>query len=449
MQVPVYDRPQVEQAPLPGPRMDIPSGPNPLQYLGKGLQEFSNDLTLAQHTADKAEAARSVAEGGIEFEGILQQNKDTIQDPQQFFTKSTDDVKNAFQSRLDKATTPQARALIEAGLSDNVLKAGYQTKHLQFEKTKDKALGDLDATEEFLTSSALESPEKRDQAMSIYGNLVGTAKGAGVLDEQSTFKRLDSFKKKVMLKGADAQVRTSPGGFLADVDAGKWNGLDLDSQIKFSDQARAKIEADDKASEKVFTQVKAIVDRGYSAAANSGSIPEGTLTDALNGRNPYVTPDRARELAHINENPPSGETTDPIRAIMQQYHSGTSSYGRINAARASLRQLEKQSTRPNPLIDKAYNELQTDERTMTGIDATRVNRDVTAAKEAYEAENPKPPFRIPGLDAKREQDKAKIGQAVRRSQDPTPIIKQNAQRDKAKASALPDDLKDMRKALGK
>jgi len=230
---------------------------------------------------------------------------------------------------------------------------------------------------------------------------------------------------------------------------GVYSRVPPDDRARMLERSRTHQESLIAKIERDKNEVKRLVHAEWSGRANYGLLSNTELDRALKNEHPFISPDQARTLKSINDNPPTGQGSDAVRAIVQEYHSGPSTFERIKGARARLNALTTDLGKANPLVDKALNELQTDERTMTGIEASRVNRDIKAAQDEYDANTPKQPAFMDKLFGnQRQQDKAKIAEAVRKGQNPKDVVKQKNQEQKNRAEGVPDDVKHMRKALG-
>jgi hypothetical protein len=248
----------------------------------------------------------------------------------------------------------------------------------------------------------------------------------------------EKFQREVLKNRFTALALSNPALAIAEHSKGTFDALDPDDRARTLEQARKKIEFDDTRTDRQTRRLGELVEREAAAQANFGTLEESWLMNALAGNDPYVSPDKARALKNINDNPPTGEGGQEVRAIMQEYHSGPSSFSRINKTRAALRSLMRNQQSPNPLLDKALNELQTDERTMTGIEASRVNRQIQAAQDEYTANTPPLPFNFPLFQNQQRQDKAKIADTIRKGGDPKAIIDRKKSESKGRVDAIPE-----------
>src|SRR6185369_4799822 len=144
-QVPEYPLPQAEINPLPQVR--VRSG-----FAGQGLQEMVlagqrlgavagriGGLLAEQQTAyNKAEGARIAANTLEESKNIIQQNAQTINDPDQFESTTRDALKEKF----DQASTHDNAAIGEAvkqALAPHIIQSKRQIGELKFAKQRDGA----------------------------------------------------------------------------------------------------------------------------------------------------------------------------------------------------------------------------------------------------------------------------------------------------------------------
>jgi hypothetical protein len=430
------------QQPIGVPRGQRGQAWNELEKAFQGVGELFSNI---QAGADAAERTKLVNEGSAGMQAALSDAKIKYADPEEYKANVLNDVQQTYDATLAQATTPRNRRAIEASLANDVIAARQHAAVGYFEKKKDVGLANLDvAASQMSQSASMVGDEKSRTAIyDSFSNLVGDLTTKGFLTYKQAADKILDFDKTVLTKRANALILIDTSAFFTAADKGEFNRLGEDQVVKLREAARDKDFKDDRRKEAVFNQQKYQATQEVNARANRGDLLDSEIQDMLDGKHPYVTAAEARSVKAINDNPPSGAGSNQVRAIMEEYHSGPSSFGRINAARQQLQHFRRTQVGPNALIDKAFNELQTDERTMTGIDASRINQASRAAQTEYDADNPQPPFNIPGSAAKRKQDKAKIDQAVRKGLDPKPIIQGSKTETKAKVEATPEKMKDV------
>lgn len=415
--------------------------PGALGGLGKGLQIFGEALQAAQDQQDSFEIKRQ----GVLLDTKLDELKEEIK-AEPDFAKRDKLYQEKSAEYLATATQEISSPRVRNGLNQYYslkfpqealkVRVGNQKEWGEHRVAQTAELADLMADK--IVSS--DNPRDVEKYKALYNDQLNVL-SIGPYAPLNAVKRQQmekDFSNKVLSKRAQRMINEVPESFLVAADEGQFKDLTEDQVYKFRSMARGKIEADERANDRVAKEVKDLAMNSLQASANKGEISAADMADMLAGRNPYVTAAQARTLNEVNNNPPTGAGGDNVRAIMQEYHAGPSSFGRIRAARAQLRSLMQSQGSPNPLLDKALNELQTDERTMTGIEASRVNREIQAAQDSYTANTPPLPFNFPLFNNQRTQDKAKIADTIRKGGDPKAIIDKKKNEAKQRQDAIPE-----------
>lgn len=396
-----------------------------------------------QDAADTAEVSKLSSVAVAQMETALKETQDQFPDPDEFGSFAAGKIEEIHQNTLKQARNERVKQAVGDRLADNIVRAQGAVKHHTAQLRIGQAKADFEIVLDEAVKRRVEATDPMEQSRidaQVSDDLNDLIRRGVFKPGEGTKKVLD-YREKTLKKRADVMIRSNPASFLNAADKGEFKDLDRDTVYKFREAARKKMEDDDAARDKIFRDVKKVVADNVQAAANRGELLDSDLREMLDGRHPYITPQEAREIQKVNENPPSGEGSDSVRSIMQEYHSGPSSFGRINAARSALKEIARQTGKPNKLLDAAFGELQTDERTMTGIEASRVNRQIQAAQDEYDANTPPLPFNSPLFRNQRQQDKAKIGEAVRKGQDPKEAVKRKSQEMKNRLEAIPDSQK--------
>ena len=191
---------------------------------------------------------------------------------------------------------------------------------------------------------------------------------------------------------------------------------------------------------------KDAVHRSWSAAANQGELSPSELTQALRGENPYITPDQARTLTERNDNPVMGGGL-PVRVIMDEYHAGPPTLSRVLTARAALKHLESTLTERTPLLDRAYKELQVEQRSAEsagraerGVHAAEITAGIQWATESYKAQiGPTLPGMIGQMQRNQHRaDENELKARIRKGADPAKALEEILKKRKTKTDALPE-----------
>lgn len=244
-------------------------------------------------------------------------------------------------------------------------------------------LATLDREEDTFSRQAAEAPtpQARDDITNLYEGLLARARDRRFLSPTQYEQKRQSFQHKTLERNMDFLRRTDRSHLRQMDREGAFSVLDPIKRLKILEAARADEDREDTRNDRAFNDAQDAVEREVSALANQGLWPDADIEAALQGKDPFITPDKARQLKTINENPVTGEGSLQIRAVMQEYHGGPSTLGRIAATRKELNRAALELGRPNPIIDKALNELQTDERTMRGVQAQELSAGIKFAED--------------------------------------------------------------------
>ncbi len=351
--------------------------------------------------------------------------------------------------------------------NDYSLKFPREAHQFKIENLKDwgvervaqtESLGDMYAAKIINTADPIEAAKYRGLYKSQVEQL--SLGPYAPLNAEKRQKMESAFDTKVVW-GTNLKAATdSPDEFLTRAnDDPRLGGLPLDKVLELKTKARVQIEQNDTANDKITKKVHEEAINRFESLANNGKLTGDMQQQLLDGTaSTYLTAKEGRTLVEVNNNPPSGGGADSVQAIASEYYLSPRTLPHINATRAKLRALQAQLGRPDPLISKLANELQSDQTTMEnqGIsrDANAIaagNRDIQHLKTDYKAESP-PPFKpLEGLFGNQDtRNEAKI-EAEYRKNGPEAARKLQQSLSKgqtAKKKALPDDLTKMRDAMG-
>lgn len=413
--------------------------------IGRGLAELGAAMVEKQKPIDAAKQTSEYEIAVADLKNEIQAEPDPNKWREQFIAKEGE----LRQKMLGEMGDPRVKDALLLHINRNLGRHVIDLNEKSIKASHAKQLGDIQTVGETLARQAAETQDEglRSSYVNTFNAMISaattpTAVGGRAVPGALTPKQGEEQKQKFqrdILKGRfTALALSNPSLAIAEHNRGAYQALDPDDRARILEQARRKIDFDDRQKDQQVRKLGDLVEREAAAQANFGTLNESWLMNALSGNDPYITPDKARTLKHINDNPPTGEGGQQVRAIMQEYHSGPSSFGRINATRRQLTALMRNQNSPNPLLDKALNELQTDERTMTGIEASRVNREIQAAQDEYTANTPPLPFNFPLFQNQQKQDRAKIGVEIRKGGDPKTIIDRKKNEAQGRANAIPE-----------
>jgi hypothetical protein len=411
------------------PQGNIPvyeSRVNPYGIAARELEDLTQQIDVYQRialAADNAESSMLQQTGARRLEGAVQQAKDNYGDPTVFESFATGQSEEIVKNTLDGARNERVKTQAQQKLADDIVKAQTAIKHHVAELGISAAKGNLDVAmdEAVKRRIATEDPAEQSRIDSQMSQNLNDLIRAGVYKPGEGIKKVTEYRSKILNGSADVQIRSNPEGFLADMQEGKWDQIDLDTRLKLGERARKAIEDQERKQDKVTKEVKDIVMNNLQAAANRGAISPADMQELLSGRNPYVKASEARTLNEVNSNPPTGGGNDSVKAIASEYYLSPRTLPHINATRAKLRALQAQLGRPDPLISKLANELQSDTTTLEnqGIaresnEIQRQNRAINDLKTTYEAWVDTNPFMKKLLGNMAERDKARIADTYKK-----------------------------------
>jgi hypothetical protein len=286
----------------------------------------------------------------------------------------------------------------------------------------------------------LADPAQRVETLGGIRKILDDSTSRKLMTKDHAEKTWATFQATVMDKQMDYLRQTDPQLMRTMDRNGEFKYLDATVRLKHLAQASDDAEKDATYQEKAFTATQHSHELDWSAQANQGRLSDFQLSEALAGRNRYITPDKAREYAKINASPPDVSATAPSQVIMQQYHGGPITRSRIAAARNQLTNAAREMGRPSAAFDKALNELQADEMSMRTVDAAEKTANIQNAKDQYQMDAaPKLPGMIGTFQKNvEEKEKAEIQLRVRKGEKPEAVIAELKKRHEAQSKAIPE-----------
>ncbi len=304
-----------------------------------------------------------------------------------------------------------------------------------------KKLAWLDEQEDRLSQQAAEAPttEAHAEAVATYKSILGRFVGQMVLGEDAAQKRGRIFHEKTLEKQMDILRRTDPAKLLQLEIEGAFRDVEMGKRLRILEQVRKDDERQASRDAKHFATVRDAVQRVWAADAISRRLTDADIREAKENKNPYVSPKEALEYERLRDAPATKTADVAVATMRQRYLLGASSIARILAFRQELHDLLAQSGEPNEEGVKFADELQTDERTMLGIDAQKQSRAEQLAVQDYKA-GQKTGTGIPFLDAitKAEEKigEARVRAAVKRGADPATAVERERKRQEKKTPPL-------------
>jgi len=249
-------------------------------YIGKGLEHLGEKFEHLQDGADKAEATRSVLDGQAELNAHLQNSVDTISDPAEFKETTITKARELYQTRLESASNPRARRLVEAGLSNDLIKINGNIGHQYNLKIKDKAAGDYTVAKDQLLRSAIGADDENQRgAGRMFGDLVAGMARNRYLTREKAADELVDFNRKVEAESMNLEAATQPAEFIRKQQEGAYKGRDstavnraLEISIRVGD-ARARKDAQE------MRVISEAAERSYELQASERRLDIAELKD--------------------------------------------------------------------------------------------------------------------------------------------------------------------------
>jgi len=429
----------VLQLPRPGPQSYGAHGFRALTDFGERLGELAT--RLEQHR-DKQELVKIAGRYEIGVAGIKDQlvaEPDVIKHPQ-LFTQRTQELQQNLEKGIESGNVMAAfREHVGREFPKNLVDVQTNaTKRMaQRELAGLKDLGDQLSTE----AATAPQPRKRDEAIATYRGLLDDALEIGLINQLDHQREAQAFHEKTVEKNMDFLRRTDRPRLYEMDRQGAFAAADPITRLRILEAARVDEDQELARQHSSFKQAQDAVERHWAGLANQGLIPQSSLEAALKGQDPFIPADKAREYQRINESPViGGAGSTAIRGLMQDYHSGPSTTANIIKTRKALNKLARDMGRPDPLLDKALNELQTDERTMRGINAAEVQAGIKFAEDEYKRQAPAVlPGKLGTLQKNKEAaELADIRNQIRKKRDPAKVVEEMLRKRHGEVQKIPD-----------
>jgi len=454
MRFPEYAYRQSPQVQIPNPSApNLPEAPpsgaaqlgTAIAGVGQAIGENAVQWAQIEATLQKQKDDLEIATLTGQYDAAVEAIKLTLtQDPNYLgheaaFTRQVSELQ---ENVISSTQRPPVQQALRARTALRFPKEAVEVRATALKLFGESQLAQLDRIEEDLSKRTAEATLEvdRNDAIQVYEALIRRARERGFLNPLQEQQKRRSFTDKVLEKQMDVLRRTDRSTLYRLDREGAFTTLDPVKRLKILESARVDGEREIQQDERVFKQAQDVVERDWSAQANQGKLSDTEIERALIGQHPFITPDKARQYKTINENPLTGGTNLPIRIIMQEYHSGPSVQTRIDATRQQLKVLQLESGQPNKLLDAAFGELQTDERTMRGVRAQEISAGIKLAEDDYRT---KVPTVLPGKlgQMQRNQqaaDLAEIRNKIRRGAKPEKAVEDSLKRRKTEGENLPN-----------
>lgn len=404
-----------------------------LKALADKIQNEKDDLDLIdRHTALQlqkpalmkqvlAEEFDSPAERAKQFSDRVNEQLDGL------LEGTTPAVRSALKAAQMKALPADLISMETEHLK--ALKIGNETTRLRVQHAAAMAI------------ATSQDPAARTQVMQEYRALLDRHVENGSMTTAEREKDWQAFEQTTLKENMRYLADTNRPR-LRELDRmGAFNKLDPNERVAQLAHANEMDDKEETAQDKAFKKVQDQFETYWSAMANQGAIPRADLEMALAGKHPFITPDKARTYAKINDSPPLGGASTEVMALSQEYHLGPASLSRVAEYRRRLNVLASELGRQSEDVDKFANELQTDERSARSVNAAEVAAGIRAAEDKVSAESdPVLPGRLGQMQKNMDAiERAEMRGMIRGGMKPEDAAEVLIKRRKAKREAIPKD----------
>ncbi len=204
-------------------------GRNSLQETGKALGEVNDvgeTLFKLNDGADKANATKFAAIYKANGEDSLKLNAQRITDPEEFRTKTAEELKIHQENAFSAVRSPNARKYLEALIGDDAKKFQTQLEFEHYNKIKDGALGDTTQALDSLEKAAIAEPndDNRRGIAQMVGNLIGGMTKNGYMKKDDAGKELVRWRNRVESERLNLEAAQDPVGFYVRYKSGDIKG---------------------------------------------------------------------------------------------------------------------------------------------------------------------------------------------------------------------------------
>jgi len=312
-----------------------------LEAAGESLIKVEKVIQDQQDRIDLAKLQGEYEAGMTDLKFTISQNPDYGQHT----TLLTEGVINLQSDLLQKAKVraPVSRAFqqyIGGSLPIEFVAVKANAVRLQNEQ----AVTDLDLMADTFADqmSLTVDPKKRIETSNTYVTLVNNAVQKGMLNQKDADIKLQKFRELTAEKTMSVLGRTDPTEMRKQHQAGAFSAIEPLKQIKILEGVRREEAAVDARARQQLERDKAEENRKVTSLAVFGELPDSFFEEAGRNRNPLISPQRAKELKAINDDPPLGGGGEEYGSdiIMGEYFSRARSIETIVKARKELNFLE-------------------------------------------------------------------------------------------------------------
>jgi len=382
-----------------------------LDRIGQKLQDQQNENDISDMIGRYNGATKTL------YDEIPNQYRD---DPWGWSKKFTDLAKGVQEEISGGAKNRVVAAEFQKHVSRNLPTQIATMKHNSFEYIKELHIATIKSKLDNLTTEAAETSDNvvRDLKLKEGIDAIDRATSRGYFKPSTAQELKRTTRNQMLEKNMDFLGRENPPLFYDRLLKGMFSEVDPNARQKIVEEVHQREERKDRKADENFRGAQRIVKEDFEAQANFGAIPESVLNEGMMGKHPILAdPAVWRNLKTINDNPPTAAKGSlPVEIIMEDYYSRPSNQKNIDQARIQLNAYRSNSTGPDPYMSEALKKLQTDERTMLGIENVKTNNAVTRASDDFKGEETVvlPGFIGQMMKAQKASDLAEIRNLVRR-----------------------------------
>ena len=418
--------------------------------IGRSLEKTGGVVADIGNRLDAQAAESELVKMGSEYDAGLTQihsdvftNKD-IKDPAEEFTRRAGELQAQLRQNSQRASVHRAFDMHASRVTPRAI-VGVRMDDLKL-KTQQR-IADVNESLDILSQAAAtaEVPEDRDAAIRTGQDMLQRAEGRKIFNPIQRQEAQQKFETQILEKNMDYLARTNRSQLYFQSAKGVYDKVDSVKRLKILEQARVAGEQEETRADANFRKVSDAVERQWGGLANTGSLPDAWLEEALQNGNPNISPAKARVLDAINRNPPigGGKHNVSVRAIMEEYGLKFSTMENIRKAREALKNYRDNLTGPDPTgeLEKAGLKLASDERAMLGIQNTQLNNAIKAGTDAVQDD---PMWALLGskLGAMLKQQnnivQAKVRELIRKGMRPEDAVKKAMEGAKQRGDATPE-----------
>lgn len=414
-----------------------------VSQFGENLQKVGNALQKQQDDLDLLQRKGAYDNGLADAQMNLKQEPDYMAHEQIFVQKARDLSVAVRKQFPGSPAVDRAFTLYEQRAFPTELR---KVKVSALELLGKDQLGRVDDELASLSTKAAvaSTPEARDALIQLSNTVISRTQDNGLWNGEVAAQKKRVFQEQMLEKNMSYLVRTDRTKLRELYQQGAYSEMDQNKALGFLQQARQQDEHEQAQAEKALTEAKSAVLRDAYAGVTLNTFTDAMIKNALENKDPFISPQEAIHLQHYKDNPIGGAGSDQLKALMLEYHLASSSPERVKQYQKQLDGLRQQFGYSKAL-DAAANELQTDGRTERSIAAAEQTAQIKIAEDKYKSQA-KPT--MPGIIGRMQKNTSVVEQAelrlrMKRGEKMDDILKDIADRHKRQLEQTPPITKDL------